>query len=439
MTIRFLTAWNGYAEGAIATLTEAQETLLIAGQIAQNYSTNQTLGCLGDSIMQRGMPYSDANNSNLEYSRSISAWAQALAGVKPDFRNYSQGGISTDTAIATYLPQAIRDKPTACLVLVGTNDIATGGKSATYVAENLKTIVNTLVAAGTYAILIGLLPNLTNADAAEAFAAVKVNQIIQTWIKSTYNDSQAVYIDGYSVCLDNGYTTTTNQIPTWETGYSHDTTHPDGPAAYAIARLIAPYLAQKITPISLVSSTADAYENNTGSSTINNNPLFTGSGGTLGAGCTGTVPRAWSTLCTGGATCAFSVAKANSECGNKVILDVTTTAAGEVYLYQTGLAAARAPDGSILQASCQAKIVTPGPLTHPRVGWYDGVKQTYFGWEADSSYTDSYPYPSQGEPLAIATHPRMASNPTAYQIYFRASFGGAGTAQIEVERFALKK
>ncbi len=400
--------------------------------------SSNKLAIIGDSILSKSKR-SDVAGTEIytQYNESIIHWAAALAGVDitNDVVEAAVPGYTSAKALDLLLPTVLASDATVCVVLIGANDFASVNSSETI--KNIKSIVDKLSDHRIWPILIGPFPRITMlTTTAQAFKILEVNNYFKEYFNGLNFGN---FVDAYGILVNEAYTNTTPPIiPGFTLNASYDTVHQANYGAYLVGKLLAPIFAELFPPIILPISMADAYEFNVNSKVLNNNPLFIGSGGAVGANCTGIVPRGWTTSADVVTPAVFSVSKANGGVGNKVVIQINATGAGHVFLQQTGLTTDRAGIADLIHAVAKMRIVSADGLRDPRLYWGDGVKNTTMFVSGDIS-TPLTLMPANTD-ITLKTNPRQTQpGAGSYRIYLRFAMHGAGTAIVEIEQAGLIK
>jgi lysophospholipase L1-like esterase len=155
---------------------------------------------------------------------------KAILGTAAAPTGWNQGvvGNTTDQLIAR-IQNVINEAPKVVVILIGTNDIGASGKTAAYVTANLRTIINTLKAAGIAVVLCTILPRLA---AGWTQASTDAANAVNTWIKAQPDVTVA---------------DTASVITNPAVQLNADGTHPNGLGAQPMGRLVANIIAGMIS------------------------------------------------------------------------------------------------------------------------------------------------------------------------------------------------
>jgi lysophospholipase L1-like esterase len=188
--------------------------------------SGRTFFTMGDSITANNAPgppyYTSAGNNYALWAHLLSNSAFRHVGVAATY------GYTTAQIRATHLPTVLAAKPTACVVLAGTN------RQANYPSPeiaDLTAIYSALLAAGIVPIACTVPPQ--NSDGTNTTPVGKLN----TWIRRYARNKGIPLVDFHAVTAD----TTTGQ---WISGYSGDGTHPNLVASKAMGGALAAQFTQ---------------------------------------------------------------------------------------------------------------------------------------------------------------------------------------------------
>ena len=193
-----------------------------------------TVAAFGDSITARGR-----NDAGVTLATNVSgytAWAEQFLGdayARP-FLNFGVAGDTTTAALAR-IGDVVSAAPDVCFVLIGTNDVAPGGPSASTIITNIRTIYTAFKLAGV-SIITAPIPPRTGLDAEREAVRNQVN----AWIRET----AGTYLIDTLVDLENLFGAGGTPRP----GYSDDGVHPTPLGALIIGRAFAAALQPQFSP-----------------------------------------------------------------------------------------------------------------------------------------------------------------------------------------------
>ncbi len=233
------------------------------------------------------------------------------------------------------------------------------------------------------------------------------------WLKETFGSMGGVaVVDMYPLVMD----TSTGD---WKANYTYDGSHPSSLGGYFMGKDInlpyCPVLASFVGEPGL----------------LNTNPLFAGTSGTNGAGCSGTIATGWSGLCSNATAVHSQAAEANG-LGNEQIVTITASAAGYYMLYAANLNIV-----SGLDIAASAVIAVESPVNVENVH----IKAAHSGpnsalWNGKSGNT-TYAFTEAFVVKPITRIMRTSADTVAGQLTIRIDFKGAGSAVLRVSRAGL--
>ena len=381
---------------------------------------------IGDSITSQNSQ--DLSNSISYMDTGYLTWALGLAGVQIDFvRNAGIAGDTIQMIADRMASDVIPYQADAALVQGGINGVTTITPEAQF-AILRDQIWAPLIARGSYVIDTATPPR-TIADGITNLRVARLNALrAQYW----RDRADGEFVDWYSDLTD-----TTNTACPYKTSYALDSppTHPSNLGAYVMGEKLAPVLQRLFRSRALIASPADTRQLDATSNNIIDNPLFLGTGGTNGAGCSGTLAASWLGLCTGGVTAVHSTGAANSGVGQKQIAALTATASGYYMLY-TASVHSRAVVADIIDAAARIKISSASNLNAIYLSLTSNTGSLVWGRKAGASQAV---LPSDFELLAAQTKKgTLFAGTTSLQFTVRAEFAGAGSATFEIERAELR-
>lgn len=232
-----------------------------------------TMVLLGDSIT--------AGNTDGAYDSSTGffTWGNALAGAPFTLLNNAGVGGETSTQILARVDaDVLAHSPGYCMVLCGTND---ADSATATLKSNIAAIYNKLSAAGIYTFLQTIPPTPSGTTAKKA-QIIAVNRWLVEFCAAK---TDAELIDVYSVLVDNSSTTMAAK-----TNVMRDNVHPSNYGAQLVGQLVAEHFAAHSgNSRRLVVSACDAYAVNSTSLNHTQNPLMSGTAGSMELNATGSV------------------------------------------------------------------------------------------------------------------------------------------------------
>ena len=336
MTIRFVQQWNGYSPDTIVTLAGAEETRLIGlgyavtdldgpgntplpvlashnpvtegvEVLAVPLSFGPVVALLGDSILATD---DDIGPTRYQVAAGVQSWAKVLS--KQRFvcnfeNNFAVVGSTSATVISSgKLDDCIASTPSACVVLIGTNDVSAAVSSATIIA-NLTTIYRSLLNAGIYVIAIPILPRSVTPSSGTMATMQKAINYVNGFIKRFAALNRGMYVaDPWQNIVDMSNGQVLGGIPggTRYAAYSYDGLHPSGRGGYWIGKAVSDIVNLIYPPNNDLSwSINDYYDatNNPNGNLLTNGFMNVASGGTAGVGASGVIPGTWNIASIGSA------------------------------------------------------------------------------------------------------------------------------------------
>ena len=255
------------------------------------------------------------------YDSSWWAWVQAFLDYRFDLLNMAGVGGETLAEIAARVAtDVVAYSPHYCIVVGGTNNIATATTAAD-MAATYTSIVNELNAANIVPILF---PPWASTAYNTADYRVKFYEISQ-WLQENASALGYYYIDQNRGHIDYDADGPYPLSGTAKPGTAY--VHPNGTGAYLAGKVIAEQLAA-ITPNSF--SYRITHKNN--SRCCLSNPLMLGTSGVLSTGITGEVADGYTAKATNGTAVASKVLRSDGHGYWQAFNFASTADGGEVYL-----------------------------------------------------------------------------------------------------------
>jgi lysophospholipase L1-like esterase len=426
----------------VPSLAPAQLVNPSAPAGAAGFIPGNTITSIGDSrIQSQCQDYPSCNNVS---ARSFINWANALSGRRMVIMGQYGVAGDTTTQMLARLPAALARKTAFLIIWGGVNDIG-AGTTETVPFANIVTMANSALAQGTRPIIM----LDTGSGAFTTAQTGYINDYNQRILQYAAGTAGVIVVDPREVVLAHTNTGST----AYKAGFSQDGLHSNLLGYYwtgvAFAQLI-----QQLMPPLPQQPTLQTDSRGFGSSALLVNSMFTNTtGGTLGAGASGTAPPNGFTVFTGGptgATVAVSIAAATvtditgAAQGNELVLAATCTsaatpAAPQTISIQQGLTNADFT-GGVTQAVAGAEIsVTAGATGLAGITTYMNVASA----AATNVVYDLYPDPGinygqiPGGYTAVAQTPVItapAGTITGSNWFTRAYCSSAGTFTFRVRR-----
>jgi len=366
-----------------------------------------TLLIIGDSLTFANTL--DTATSSQYVDNGYATWAIGLCGYHP--RRIINAGIGGEHAysIAARIDAVLESSGPIddIIVLVGSNHQDSVEAQTSY-CNSVAYIVESCRKSGANLILLHN-PGF-NSDTATLIA---IRRSEGAWLRETYGSVPGVsVVDLYPIVMD-------TVSGDWKTNYAYDGAHPNSLGGYFMGKEIL----LPSCPV-LVSYAGEP-------SLLSPNPLFAGTAGTNGAGCSGTIATSWSGLCSN-ATAVHSQSAEPNGLGNIQIATITASGAGYYMLYAPNLSIS-----SDLEIAGSAEITLESPISVENVS----LKVSHSGpssavWAAKSGNT-TVAF-TEGFSVKPITRLMNTTAATAYgQIAVRVDFKAAGSAVLKISRAGI--
>jgi len=387
--------------------------------------------------------YTAGEGSSVFVSGTDKSWfcfADAFMGAPHRLiRNAAVGGNTTTQILARVNADVLDHRPSIIYDLSGTNDIVGSASAATIIA-NKTALFDLYESIGAYVCAIGIMPRQIF-TAGQLTVAVTVNKWLQGEAARRKNFR---FVSIFAQLAD-----PLTGAPL--SGVTYDGTHPNNLGSYiigeAVARVMAPVLPQwDYTPEGsaaafLVDNTADIR---------NDNPLMAqGSGGTLGAGVSGTIAQGFDCgRISGSATVVASIEPHPRRMGYRQKLVITFTASGESVYFGTPNLSARYLAGKVLEGQCDIEVAAGSATVISRTTLScgatvtGGVTKTARALDQTAgSSPGSIPYGTAGFVARLRT-PRLQMQSTGscstWNNRLNLYSNGAGTVTVYISLFAAR-
>lgn len=288
--------------------------------------------------------------SGIQWAIALSQQRVSIAGA------FGVSGLRTDQILATQLAPALATNAGLLYIYAGLNDIgmdyptqATSGAAA---AANLITMCNEAVRAG----MTVILEQEIGSQSIGAIRQVQVMELRQR-LREYAERTPRVYLhDGAPTLLDQDASTT---VMAFRTGYSYDGVHLNNRGGYYHGKSLLSLINAVVPP--RYASVYNTFETpSQGRWQLLPNPLYVpSSGGSVGAGITGTVPASCNVARSGAATATVSVAADPDGFGNNVSMACTFTAAGEIVRLGQDVAIANWSPGDVIEGGALVQVSAP--------------------------------------------------------------------------------
>lgn len=328
MTVRMLQAWNGYyAQQVVASVQGSTEAALVAAGLASydldGESSNLSAAkirtdsngvqSLVDGAGNRVLTTSEQNAANATYilGDSLGAngwittsntyfalpgegplnWCNALLRAPFDIQgSVAASGKTLAQVITEQIPviAALATKPRYAFISGGHNDLYSDSESAATVYARMVTVIESLLALGVTPIW-----STVWARSYSALPTVQHMQLNDMLRRYAYLTRAGLFYDGFEATADQT-TSITNEGRLPLASYYYDSSiHINNLLAFMVGKYMASRIGDRVfRPNAFAVGQEDATFSGAGGNLLAN-PAFRGTGGTVSANCTGTMPDSW--------------------------------------------------------------------------------------------------------------------------------------------------
>jgi lysophospholipase L1-like esterase len=379
---------------------------------------------------------------NVINMEGIHEWANALAGRPLDIvNNIGQGGQTCLGFIAEQLPSILAARPGYVFLNIGTNDTFNaaslgGDQLGIDTARRIQYIVTTLVNAGIVPIWTTIAPRTSGYTAARLAECLDCNNRLRQWAA---DNRCGIFWDQWAPFLDS--TSAQCQI---KAGFAYDSPalHPNNYGAFVLGKKLAATLTNFVRPRQVFAfgnesqATATAQRSN-----VLINPNFTGTGGTVSANCTGTMPDSWAiswAVRTGGGSAAAAIVDiTDPESGVVISKAIQVTVSGsaadndEILITQASGFNSVISGGDLVRAEAIISIASPANLEQVRIrSQTNTTESTWWGAILQDtgavSMAQAFTAHTKTRPIAVSG----TGAASAARFDFRVRFNGAGTGTV---------
>lgn len=398
-----------------------------------------TVWIAGDSLMANA--WAQVGSPVNFYNRGAEGWFNwldaALGAPFSVLGSSAIGGKDTADFMTRQLPLVIASGAKYCALSIGINDINVDLLSGAQTAANVIQCVQALVNAGITPIWSTLFPQTY--DSVVTPNVQKANDALRLFAQS---NSCGMFVDLYPARVD----PTNPQNPSRGAGYSYDSPaylHPNNLGAALTGIYGASQISSRLLPKN-ASQWGNEDVTYTAGSNLLSNPGFTGTGGTVSANCTGTMPTGWAvdwaTRTGTGSAAAAIVSITDTATGLALAQGIQLTVSGSaasgdvlrVYQSDTQNAALKSTltTGSVVQAEGTFSLASAANISQVAMRVQTNTTEsTWWGSNAQAAGT----YPASLPAMAMRTQPMtvLGSGAASQARYdFRVSFNGAGTGSV---------
>lgn len=438
-TARRLGSAGGVTVSADASDDEIMVALAQAASVSANiYSSDvaNTLVAFGDSITAN---CNQIGSTSVIGSNSMSWIESANAQAGSPMVLLANLGVSgnTTTQMLARVSTVVAYSPRFCLVLGGQNDSLSSTGTVTTSYNNLVSIYQALMAAGIYVIAVSVLPD-SQGVTDQSKAKLRLNALLLQYWRGRRGGE---FVDLYRTVND-PLQPGGNAIGSPDFALA-DGIHPSVNGAWKMGTALAPVFTRLSSGLAypLVSSQLDNLRDNVLSRNVCNNPLFSGTGGTVGTSITGTVADRWTTSIASGATAVASLVDEPSGYGKMQRMAVTAASgASTCELAMSNLAAFETfTAGNSYMISAAVNITSPVNLSCLRAKLVVGgasvaVFEYASGYDNGRLQTTKSGLVYVSMPLTLP-----AGTYSSAGLYFTSYFGAAGSVTFDVSRVSVSK
>lgn len=401
------------------------------------------LGTLGDSRIAQGFTSPGGANT---LPHGAASWVEGLTNGRvrlPWANSQAVSGAKFSDILATQLPLllALNPRPTHCIVLCGTNDIAGSVAQAT-IKANALAVWNALKAAGIRPVQMADLPRTV---ASWTATNLLQQQDLNQWFRTYAGVNGAAFVDPSATIADPA---SANGDPL--TAYAQsDGIHPTSLAAYQCGLALQGYFNQVPLPYHLRPvSRGDAYDatNSPRGNQLPNGGLFSGTGGsnTSTAGtASGTVADGWNNrILSGAATTAVASLVARSDAGGvgwwqQVVYTATnamTTRIEPISNLAAGVA------GETYVGEIDVNVTGSSKLLYLNLNCFDVGGASGFVGIAHKNPGIAAMYLPAAYSIRLVTPPFLLTAGTTRQAFrIEAAFDAGGAATVQIGAATLRK
>lgn len=396
---------------------------------------------VGDSLVQNNWPTSTTSfvATNLE---GMHEWANALLGQRFYIsQNLGVGGKTAEQILQSQVWPSIFARPGYVFLSAGLNDLynvpqQTGATVAARIIEIVQTYLNNNIVP-IWSTVTPRAPATTNAARILA-QHLDCNDRLRLWAQE--NDC-GIFWDAFAVMVN---PTDSDCDP--RTGFCYDTPaiHPNNVGALYLGQKLAGAISNYVTTRQIMAFGAEDRTNTSvsnagGQSNLLANPYFSGTGGTVSANCTGTMPDnwtiEWATRTGTGSAAAAIVDVADAETGLGTAKGVQITISGtpaandEIRIKQNTGFNTLLSGGDVVSAEAKMTFASTAAVDRPRVFLFvNNTEQTNWGnlSQTGAAITSAFTIVGKTRPLTVLG----TGAASAAEMQVRVRFSGDSTGTV---------
>lgn len=363
------------ADTILTTLTRGQEAELVALGAADYVGTSPAVfrrdetrlwdrndaWIAGDSLA--AVNWSTVSNNFVAInSEGVHEWANAIAGRPLNITtNTGSGGETARDMLRDQIPLLIAAKPGYCFVSIGHNDLYNDLVKGARAFGRILDVINALLDAGITPIWSTVWAR--SYSATYTVQHLDCNERLKDWAMS---NPCGIFWDGFAQLVDN-----TDANANGRSGHYYDSApsiHVNNLGAVRLGMKLGALLQKHVVPRFVLPAGATDQTNTASTWNVLVNPQFSGSGGTAGAGVSGTVPTGWKVewvTNTGGGTAVAAIVDVqdpdsllNTAKAVQVTIGGTPAANDEIRITQDTGFNATMSGGNVVAAQCAMQVVS---------------------------------------------------------------------------------
>lgn len=415
-------------------------TSLVSGDSIFNlWPKANTLVIAGDSLALANSVTSLDNFATIQSSGAF-AMANALAGQRfAVLGNTAVGGKTAAQVLTEQIPSVLALAPKYCYLSVGVNDLYGDGVTGAVAYERVVEVLEELMSNG-------IIPIWSTVWARSASAGITDDHIWCNDLLRQYAASQycGIFFDGYRVTQTPGSATFGIK-----SGWTYDASpaiHVNNVGAYWVGKSLFKALDALVPKTPGFANGPEDQTNSTGNkSNVLVNPFFAGTGGTVSANCTGTMPDSWTidwATRTGTGSAAASIVDVTDPDtgvaiakGIQVVLSGTIAANDVLRITQASGFNTAMVGGDLMSCEGVVTLTSPVEILQPYLRVQaNGNESTGWGTNAPAAsgggsyaaYPESATFFLRSQKLAVLG----TGAPSAARYDLRMTFSGAATGTI---------
>jgi len=410
---------------------------VISGTPQPRFNTGNTIISLGDSLSENGFTLTTVNPGFSDYGWQT--WANMFIGGRLNWiRNAGVIGERSDQILARVGSDVIPYSPTFCTVLAGRND-NNQGVAVSVVKQNLQAIYTQLLSAGIQVIAVTLQPVYTGAAISPPSTANSAwENELNVWIREyATNTPGMILADFAQVFIDPLQSPNIAKVGYCKT----DNVHFSPKGARAVGAYFASLISPLVPPRNYLPITITDTYGTSPTANILDNGFFTGTGGTVAGGASGTVASNWTvSIDAGTPTAAASVASRSDGFGSDQVVTITSASASDqVAVKNTASFASRLSTGATYIAQCKMSCTGNTNLTGIKAWMQITVGGTAYAVHMLNTSLLTYDNSDLTDIVLTSTPFTIPAGAITSSFFVvRTYFGGVGGAVLKVGQAAIR-